>query len=243
MMRIDVVCQRPSQTTFGQKPNAKEMQLYKKTIVEGLNVLEKKLGIIIHNPSVPAIKKENTGIGSLISRTTENYFLPFLKLHNFSSIQQEPDNLRRLIGDSPYSPLTPSKNIFMIPLERLNTSEYANILPTAILQKSYLKNVSEDIQKVDYPIVKKSYDFLLKKAYINFLKKVENVNKLPKDKKSELLALKSEFEKYKKVNGEEQTNYAIYEILSKLYKDDNWRNWNHIDKTLFNSKDCVQKDL
>ena len=101
-----------------------EAKVYKSTIQEGLKVLNKKVGIIVHNSTTPAIGKFNTGIGSLLSITALTNFLPLLATHGVTSIQQEPDNLRRNWTLSPYAPLATGKNIYMIPLEKLTTEEY-----------------------------------------------------------------------------------------------------------------------
>ena len=98
---------------FGRKPSVSEMKFYTKTINEGLRVLDKKVGIILHNSSAPAVKSQNTGIGSLLSETTETKLIPFLREHAVTSIQQEPNYLRSANEPSPYSPVDTAKNIFM----------------------------------------------------------------------------------------------------------------------------------
>ena len=73
-MKITAINQTP---TFGQKPNAKQMKLYTKSVNQGLKLLNKQVDLILHNASAPAIGSENTGIGSLFSRTVINKLFPF----------------------------------------------------------------------------------------------------------------------------------------------------------------------
>ena len=89
-MKVERVSVSPQ---FCRKPNVKEMQVYTKSVTEGLSLLNKQVDIILHNSSSPAIRSENTGIGSLFSRTVQTKLIPFLKSHGFSNIQQEPNNL------------------------------------------------------------------------------------------------------------------------------------------------------
>ena len=51
---------------FGRKLNVAETKAYTKAVSEGLTVLDKKLGMIAHNSTVPTVASENTGIGSLL---------------------------------------------------------------------------------------------------------------------------------------------------------------------------------
>lgn len=113
---------------FTRKPNVKEMQVYTSSVNRGLELLGKQVDIILHNASAPAVKSENTGIGSLFSRTTVTKLFPFLKNHGITGIQQEPNGLRKVLDNSPYAPESNAKNIFMIPLEKLASEEYGNIL-------------------------------------------------------------------------------------------------------------------
>ena len=62
---------------FKRKPTAKELPIYKSAINDGLKILNKELGLIIHNSSVPSRMSQNTGIGSLLSKTSEALFAPF----------------------------------------------------------------------------------------------------------------------------------------------------------------------
>ena len=180
-MKIISVSNENNKIYFGRKPSAKEMQIYTSSLNRGLELLNKKIDVIIHNSAAPSIPSENTGIGSLFSRTTQEFLIPFLKSHGITGIQQEPNNLRKIGDPSPYAPESSAKNIYMIPLEKLASSKYGNILPKKVFDE-IVRNVKDD-GYVDYKQVNKDFDKALRIAYANF-------------KKGNLL--KSEFEEYKK---------------------------------------------
>ena len=203
--------------SFERMPNAQEMRVYSKSINEGLNLLNKRVDIIIHNSAAPAIEAENTGIGSLFSRTVQEKLIPFLKAHGFTGIQQEPNNLRKSGDPSPYAPESSAKNIFMIPLEKLTTEKYGKILSEYDLKK-VVANRSKS-SRVDYYNVNEEYNRILNIAYQNF-----------KDGNY----LKEEFAQFKKENHNELTKNAIYRILDKQYQKD-WKDWDGIDKELFST--------
>ena len=71
-MRIQKV---DNSLTFTRKPNQKEMQIYTSSVNEGLKLLGKQVDVILHNASAPAVKSENTGIGSLFSRTNRSFLI------------------------------------------------------------------------------------------------------------------------------------------------------------------------
>jgi len=211
---------------FKRKPTPKEMVAYTSAINKGLKVLNKDLGIIIHNSCVPSTPHRNSGIGSLLSKASEKFFIPFLRSHCFKSIQQEPNYLRRVAEPSPYDPISTSKNIYMMPLERLASDEYDNILSREVLNNVILrKNKEKNPDRVNYDNVFNEYHNLLKSAYTSFLEKKSN-NTL----KTGLL---SDFENFKIQKGEEIEPNALYEILTIKNQDENWKNWCEEDKYLY----------
>lgn len=207
--------------SFQRKPTPKEFPIYSKSIQEGMKVLKKELGIIIHNSSVPSKAGENFGIGSLLSKSTQSFFAPFLKSHGISSIQQEPNYIRRHSDPSPYDPISTSKNVYMIPLEKLATEEYGHILDKRILNQ-ILKN---DNEYVDYYSIQINFSTALTNAYFNFL---ENSKKgtLPEN-------LIHEFDNFKKEKYEELEPNALYEILNALHNEENWEEFPQQDKNLY----------
>lgn len=196
-MRIQKV---DNSLAFTRKPNQKEMQVYTRSINEGLNLLGKQVDVILHNASAPAVKSENTGIGSLFSRTTVTKLFPFLKNHGITGIQQEPNGLRKVMDNSPYAPESNARNIFMIPLEKLTTEEYGNILSKKTFDNIVNNNPSGD--EVNYPYVRKMYDVALREAYNN-----------GKDSK--------EFAEFKATREQDYEQSAIYRVLSKINGIDN----------------------
>ena len=194
--------------TFARKPNQKEMQIYTNSVNKGLALLGKQVDIILHNASAPAVKSENTGIGSLFSRTSINKLFPFLKAHGISGIQQEPNGLRKVLDNSPYAPESNAKNIFMIPLEKLTTEEYGKILSKETLD-NIVKN-NPDKKNVNYPYVRRSYETALREAYNN-------------GKNS------PEFQEFKAAREADYEESAVYRVLSKIHGCDDMTVWGNKD--------------
>ena len=144
---------------FNRKPNAQEMKVYTNSLNQGLDLLGKQVDLILHNASAPAVKSENTGIGSLFSRTVITKLFPFLKEHGFKGIQQEPNGLRKVLDNSPYAPEAKAKNIYMIPLEKLASDEYGNILSKKTFE-TIVKN-NPNTSEVNYPYVRSMYEVAL----------------------------------------------------------------------------------
>ena len=207
-MRISAVNNQNPNFMMAKPAN---MRAYTKTVEEGLKVLDKNMGFIIHNSSVPAKKAINTGIGSLLSVSAAISLIPFLKEHGFSTIQQDPDNLRSN-DPSPYAPLTPDKNIYMIPLERLASQAYDNILSARTLKAISTRANLVEADRVNYNNVSIEYDHALWEAFTNFKTKSASKNR---NKTIEELSL--DFEIYKDTHFEEFEPHAIYEILAKHY--------------------------
>ena len=204
---------------FKAKPAAAQMRSYTKAISAGLSALDKELGIIIHNSSVPASPKVNTGIGSLLSENAEAAFIPFLRKQAVTTIQQEPDSMRTSFAPSPYSPISQAKNIFMIPLERLAGEDYNHLIKLTDISKK------PDSEYVNYGKVQKEYDSVLRKAYKSF-----------NENKAENVSLRSEFEDYKLKNSEELEPAAIYEILARKNNHEDWKTWPEAEKNLYDSE-------
>ncbi len=215
--------QSVSNASFGRKPSTKEMQIYTKSVNEGLKLLNKQVDVIIHNSAAPAIAEENTGIGSLFSRTVQTKLIPFLKSHGITGIQQEPNGLRKLGDPSPYAPESSAKNIFMIPLEKLTSDKYGKILPQNIFEK-IVKHGNQS-QNVNYKQVSSDYEQALRIAYANF-------------KKGKLLH--SEFNEFKSTNGKELEKAAIYRVLDRQYQAP-WTEWNDVDKYLYSPRNPKEK--
>ena len=205
--------QKADMVSFCRKPNQAEMKVYTQSVNQGLNLLGKQMDIIIHNASAPAVRNENTGIGSLFSKTVQTKLIPFLRAHGFSGIQQEPNSMRKVLDNSPYAPESNAKNVFMIPLEKLASDEYGNILSKKTFNDIVKNNPNSD--EVDYRYVREKYDIALKEAYNN-------------SKNS------PEFIKYLNEKEPELEKAAIFHILDKKYQE---QPWNELDNNLYNTAD------
>ena len=210
---------------FKRKPTPVEYKYYVSAIKEGLGVLNKDLGFIIHNSSVPSAKGVNIGIGSLLSKVAKVAFVPFLAGHGFSTIQQEPNYIRRISDPSPYDPLSTSKNIYMIPLEKLASKSYGNLL-----EKETIDGIlSTSYEKVDYSTVNENFEKTLYIAYLNFKQG---------DFKDEFgNSLKAEYANFKTKKYQELEPNAIYETLSILHQEEDWKKWPEQDKYLYDKEE------
>ena len=216
---------------FQRKPNSTEMKKYTRAVSQGLNVLNKEVGIIVHNSSAPSVAGKNLGIGSLLSTASAALLMPFLSDHGLTKVQQEPDNIRGPYKPSPYIPVSSSKNIYMIPIEKLSTEEYGKILAEEDIEGIYERNAKRmNPNKVDYAFVYKEYTKALEKAYKNFT----TSNEIPE--------LKAEFEAYKDENYEDLEPNAVYEILVLKNKDEDWKQWkSDADRNLYMSEKYTAK--
>ena len=219
-MKISGIGNTPS---FGRKPNQQEMMVYTSSVNKGLQVLGKQVDLILHNASAPAVRSENTGIGSLFSKTTAEKLFPFLKAHAFSHIQQEPNSLRQFSDNSPYAPEADTKNIFMIPLEKLASGEYGNILSKKTFDSIVRNNPNPN--QVDYDYVRKNYAIALKEAFNNS-KKNERLN--------------NEFLEFKNANENAYEKSAIYHLLCKEHDNKGWQDWGKLDSKLYTDENSPQ---
>ena len=230
-MRVGLISSANQNETIGfkRKPTAKEFKVYTKSVKEGLKVLDKELGLIIHNSSLPSAKGHNTGIGSLLSRISATLFLPFVASQGITKVQQDPNYIRRDTDPSPYDPISTSKNIYMIPLEALASDAYSNILSQKTLKNIETQNrIEEKSDKVNYKKVATHYNTALKEAYDNFIYNMINV------------ALRKEFDEFKANKKEELEPFAVYEILIDKYAEEDWKKWDDVDKNLYDLKENSQ---
>ncbi len=218
-------CRRNS-VSFNRKLTQQEFKIYSASVKKGLKVLDKELGMIIHNSSLPSQRGQNFGIGSMLAKATAAFFVPFLASQGVTKIQQDPTYIRRDSDPSPYDPISTAKNVYMIPLERLASEEYMNILSEDILQEIAVQNKVED--KVNYVKTADDYEYALQDAYLNFLRVDSNSS------------LKNEFRQFKTEKREELEPFAIYEILVEKNEEEDWKKWNEIDKNLYDSSKNVK---
>lgn len=218
--------------SFRRRLTAQELPRYTNAVKQGLKVLDKEVGVIVHHSTTPSRTFLNTGVGSLLSKTAEAFFIPFLVGHGITSIQQEPNYLRRKADPSPYDCISTSKNIYMIPLERLATNEYSNILSKQNLRNIVNSRANKDTNRVNYDKVFKDYNTTLRIAFVNYLNKINN-NSLSQEELEPLKKISGKISELKIEKGAELESHALYPILSHLNRSEDWKTWNDIDKKLY----------
>ncbi|MEI8377182.1 MAG: 4-alpha-glucanotransferase [bacterium] len=229
--------QQQAQINFGRRLTANEIRPYSQTVKQGLNVLGKELDIILHNSAAPSFKKHNTGIGSLLSVMSEKILTPFLGKHGITSVQMDPDGLRKGFDGSPYVGDTFAKNVLMIPLEKLKSKKYGSILSKETFQNIVNQRPNKETNRVDYSYVVPQYEKALKEAFNTFKTKSQNIETLPEKEINGIKKLNQEFIDFKQEKSSLLEKNAIYSILSDINKNDYWKNWSsELDKNLFNPK-------
>lgn len=222
-----------SNICFGRLPLA-ETPVYTRTVKRGLNLLGKQVDIIIHNSCAPSKRGQNAGVGSLLSEASEKKLAPFLEKHGISSVQIEPDGLRKVGNGSPYEGDTFAKNVLMIPIEKLQKDKYGAILSSKTFQKIVNNRPNKRNNRVDYNYVIPAYEKALRESFNTFVKKSANIAKLKSSEAEGIKNLSKEFEIFKKEKGSLLQPNSFYSVLSKIHKNDYWLKWNNeIDKVLF----------
>ena len=85
-MKVSVISSNTKAPNFSRRLREEERQDYTRSIKDGLKVLDKELGMIVHNSTTPSRELENTGIGSLLSENARANFIPLLSKNGFSKI-------------------------------------------------------------------------------------------------------------------------------------------------------------
>ena len=205
------------------------------------------LAIVTHSVSFPSSTDEDMGIGLLSLNQGAKSYVEFLYDSAIDTLSIEPMGIIKGELYSPYDGSLLSKKP-IADLKLLCSDEWANIfdmddfnkivqnknyqvvVPTSTDSKEY-KTVefSEDMVLYDYVVA--SQEIALKKAYSNFLKKVEDENPTA-------LKINQEFQEFKKVNQYYLRGDAIYSILASLYQTSSFKDWqNPLHQTLFDFED------
>lgn len=206
-----------------------EIKEYKNTIIEALKVLNKKnLSLIIHNPSFPSKKGENTGVGTINSNGGKE-FINFIEELGFNNIQLGPDGKTKSTDASPYIGTIFSTNPLFIDLFELTTSKWANILDTDTVKRIVENNPNKDNSKLAYSYIFEEQNKALSKAYTKFAKKLSE-KKVDKT----ITKLNKKYIEFQKENAIWLDKDSLYEALSKKHGNDYWPMWNdELDKKLF----------
>jgi 4-alpha-glucanotransferase len=201
-----------------------------KVIKDGLKALgKKKLALIMHSGSFPALENEDTGFGSVNSSGGK-------KVINFAeglfdSIQLGPAGKTKACDSSPYTGTIFSGNPLFIDLKQLTTEEGNNLLSKETFDDIVANNPNKGKNKTAYSYIFKRQNEALKEAYENF-----------KNLKKGLI--KKTFEKYKKENASWLEKDSLYEALSIENENDYWPIWkSEIDKNLLNPKNEEEKNV
>ncbi len=239
-----------NEISFGRKLREYEKPEYSAAVKEGLAALGKELDIIVHSSNTPSAKNYDTGVGSSCSVYAEEKFYPFLEMHGFSKIQAEPDGLRKAssptsvprsqrhrANGSPYESDTFAKNILMIPLEKLVTPEYGNILSKKTYNRIVNSRHNKSSNKVDYHHVMKEYDRALSEAYKTYKTKVSKLNTIKPQQAEEIQKMVDSFWDFEVAKGADLETNAIFTVLTKIYGNDDWAKWSkRIDRRLFSPR-------
>ncbi len=193
----------------------------KKIIKNALKVLgKKKLALIIHSNSFPAVVGEDTGFGTINSSAGKN-LIDFVS-GIFNTIQLGPAGKTKSCDSSPYTSTIFSANPLFIDLKQLTQKEWFNLLSVDTFNEIVNDNPNENKGKTAYSYIVKAQERALKEVFENYK------NTTPKK-------LENEFIEYKKENKSWLDNDALYEALSLENNNDYWPMWkNETDKHLLN---------
>ena len=140
---------------FQRRPRGAEIKQYTKTVSQGLKVLDKKVGVIVHNSAVPSSAGKNIGIGSLLSKNAEKLFIPFLAMNAITSIQQEPDNsyyvlfrAKILVQKGDYIRAASLLDVFA----RTDTENRDYLFLRAKVQKDWNRNITAALSTIEKAI-------------------------------------------------------------------------------------------
>ena len=241
-----------NELAFGRAPNKEEKPEFEKDMKAGVKALgTENIALIVHGPSFPSRKSENTGVGSPYSNGALD-LMKFIKPYQFNYIQFGPDGKLSEGNPSPYDSKTFAGNTLFINLKKLTGKEWGNILSTETLKKAKVKaETFENITKVksecDFKHAFTMSEAALKEAWIGFKNKRTEGNPT-------IQKIDTKFQAYKEQNSDWLEKEAIYEALSKEHSKDpevkknnnNYKFWEDgVDKDLFgniNSDDTTLKD-
>lgn len=205
------------------------------------------LAIVTHSVSFPSAKDEDIGIGLLSLNQGAKSYVEFLYDNAIDTLSIEPTGIIKGEFYSPYDGSLLSKKP-IVDLKILCSDEWANIFdiddfneivknkdyqvvaPTTVECKEFRTvQFSEDMVLYDYVLANQKV--ALKKAYSNFLNKVQEGNPTA-------LKINQEFSEFKKENDYFLRGDAIYSILAEKYQTSSFKEWqNPLHRTLFDFED------
>lgn len=220
------------QISFGCKPTAKEAAVMTDAINQSLNLLGKKVKIIIQGSCFPAEISQNSGTGSPLSKGAKKIW-NFIKQYGFSGIQEGPIGKLPTYEHSPYNTSSTSLNELFIDVFDLADSKWGNLVSREKLNDLVSNNNSvrsnfdytrakfvgaynsQKDNEIGLNFIKPGYKGIMNEAYEAFT-----------GKKESLPQLHNEFSAFKKENNDWLERDSLYHCLSIKYKNNDFYHWN-----------------
>lgn len=185
--------------------------------------------LIVPSSSLPQKETLNTGVGSLLSDSSEEFFKFAKQYWGIDSIQLLPEgNFKYIDGMAlPYSGSCLDFGNQMINLEALTKDEFGKILTDTDLKSvvdansSAMKNVRANYENVI--TISSPTENVLKKGFKELLK-------ADTDKKKEIL---KQFETFEMQNAERLEPKSLFYALTNEYNNPDTRSWKSLDHNLF----------
>ena len=204
------------------------------------------LAIVTHSVSFPSTENEDMGIGLLSLNQGAKSYVEFLYNNAIDSVSIEPVGMIKPESYSPYEGSLLSKRQ-IVDLKELCSDKWANIFDIdsfnqIVANKDYFvsvpavgsnerKQVKFDKNMVLYDYVLSSHNEAMKKAYSNFIQKVQNGDKVA-------VEINNEFERFKVQNDYFLKSDSIYFLLSERNNKASFENWqNPLHRVLFDLND------
>ena len=225
----------PQKVSFQRKLTKDEEQDYRNNgIKPALDYLgTKEVAMILHGTSYPESRfpqneeiNNDIGVGSPYGKVAAQ-LMPFEILHGFTCNQLGPiGELNSVREYSPYKSSVGSKNYLFIDFNKLTENKYGHLLQSTDVTGivSPVKKSDDNYAYSDFPEAFANYDNLIKKAYSNFTKKLEQ-------KDIRAIQMSNEFAQFMEDKPETET-YALFYILKDLYGTDDYTKWKEIDRNL-----------
>lgn len=149
-----------SEISFGRVPTAKEALVMTDAINKSLELLGKKVKILMHGSCFPAELGENTGVGSPVAKGAQKVW-KFIKQFGFSGIQEGPIGKTMLYDPSPYNTSATSINELFIDVFDLAGEKWGKLvskqkLKDLVCDKLNLHNFDNDRETANlFSIIRK----------------------------------------------------------------------------------------
>lgn len=219
-------------SNFGRAFTTKESEAYSRLLKDTREKLQlEDTSAIIFDFNVPSKNGQNTGIGSTLSISMQDFIKFVKKMTGLNSIQLAPQGKITNGNRSPYSGTTFAFGEHIIDLSKLADKEYGELLDIEYvkkLDKDYPKDKNTREYKTDYPYALENQQKALKLAFENFIKGINSKN-------PQIEKLYSEFENFKQENANWLDKETLFNALVKYYKTADINRWSNTDKNLYSS--------